>query len=759
MQSRVLAHVNTENYQPVKPSIIAKQLGLPKEQHRNLRKAIKRLVKKGQLCYGSSHLVRPAQPAQEDKSLLTGRFHRTTRGFGFVRPSHVTRADGRDQDIFVPQRRTLDAANDDIVKVRVKRSRRDGETRQAGTIVEIVERATRQFIGAYRERHGRGLVLVDGGLFAQPIPVGDPGAKGALEGDKVVIELIHFPSPVTEGEGVLTEVLGQRGEPGIDTLSIMREFQLEEDFPETAIQCAREQAATFDESINDRVDLTAETTITIDPHDARDFDDAISLTKLANGHWILSVHIADVAHFVPPDSALDVAARDRGTSVYLPDRVLPMLPEIISNNLASLQPDQVRYAKTAVLELTEDGARVATEIQNTAIVNKRRFTYEEVDDYLKHPDAWKTKLSSEVHTLLQQMHELAMLLRQRRLNNGAIELTLPEVKIELNKKGEVQGAKLVEHTESHQIIEEFMLAANEAVAEKLTDQEIVFLRRIHEAPDPRKLKALSEFIQEMGIACEDMQSRFEIKRVIAEATGKPEEKAINFAILRSMQKAYYGPEQTGHYALHSRNYCHFTSPIRRYPDLTVHRILNALIEGKAPVDHFSQLLTLGEHLSEREQRATKAERELVKVKLLSYLAKRIGSKMETVVTGVEAFGLFAQGLQLPAEGLLGIDSLGDDHYYFDAATHSLLGHRSECQFRLGDILEVEITRVNIDRRELDFRLLRQIKTSAPRTKRSPPEQSRKKTATSHRSPRRRPAKKGPARKKGRGKGRGKKKRH
>ncbi|MBC8868184.1 MAG: VacB/RNase II family 3'-5' exoribonuclease, partial [Planctomycetes bacterium] len=557
-------------------------------------------------------------------------------------------------------------------------------------------------------------VQIDGRVFTEPVPVGDPGAKNAIEGDKVVVEMVRFPTHYHEGEGVIVEVLGARGTPGVDTLSIIREFNLPDRFPNEVMDTARAQAGTFDEAIGDRLDLTGETIITIDPKDARDFDDAISLERLENGHWRLGVHIADVAHFVPVGSPLDREARERATSIYLPSRVIPMLPELISNGLASLQPRKVRYAKTAFIEFTADGARVGAEFHNSAIKSKRRFAYEEVDQFLADPHRWKSKLTTGVFSLLGRMHELAMILRRRRLEAGAIELTLPEIKIDLDKKGRVGGAHVVQHTDSHRIIEEFMLAANEAVAEHLNDQQLNFLRRVHEPPDPRKLEALTEFVRELGIDCDHLQSRFEIKRVVEQVAGEPREHAVHYAVLRSMRKAVYGPQEEGHYALASRHYCHFTSPIRRYPDLVIHRMLDSLARGERPPDDFDQLAVLGGHCSDREQRAEAAERELVKVKLLTFLSKRIGEHMEAVITGVEQYGMFTQGIELPAEGLIRVDTLADDYYRYDRQTHTLTGNRRGNTFRLGDIVEVEIAHVDVDRRELDFRLTRRLKEASGR---------------------------------------------
>jgi ribonuclease R len=743
----VLAHVLGPKYQPVKPRVIARQLKLPSEQHKALKLAIRRLAKAGKLAYGEGHLVRAAKPrdkaaaqapaafpreresrpsgpapSRESKNVIVGSFRRTSKGFGFVRPQGAKRGD-KSGDIYIAAGATMDAADRDIVRVRLGRNKargKGGVLRQAGEIVEIVERDTHQFVGVYKERGGTSYVEVDGKVFAQPVPVGDPGAKGASPSDKVVIEMVRFPTHQHAGEAVIVEVLGQRGAPGVDTLSIIREFGLPQDFPDDVLEDARQQAEQFDESIGNRLDLTGETTITIDPVDARDFDDAVSLTRLPSGHWKLGVHIADVAHFVRARSPLDREARERGTSVYLPDRVIPMLPEVISNNLASLQPNKVRYTLSSLMEFTEDGAYVSGEVRRSAINSDRRFTYEEVDEFLTDRESWRKKLAPDVFQLLGNMHELAMILRGRRLERGAIELTLPEVKIDLDKRGEVVGAHLVKNTESHQMIEEFMLAANESVARMLAETGLNFLRRVHEPPELRKLQALTTFIRELGIECESLESRFEIKRVIAAVAGQPEEHAANYAVLRSMQKAVYAPSDEGHFALAKEHYCHFTSPIRRYPDLTVHRMIEALARGKRPIDDLDRMIVLGDHCSDREQRAEAAERELNKVKLLSYLAKRIGETMDAIITGVEDFGLFAQGVELPAEGLIHVDTLDDDFYRYDSATHSLAGYRSGNRYRLGDLIRVQVAHVDIDRRELDLRIVKRLGHPGGARRKPPP---------------------------------------
>ena len=804
LREEILSIVNHADYKAMKPKMIAKRLGLSGDEAETVRKTVKKMVREGLVAYGSNHMVLPvagggkaeggrgkapahdaatssdelptplesfsplptgaddetasdAEPkpkkkkSKRDPDHIVGAFRRMEAGFGFVRPEGTQRVEGRDADIFIPANAAGDAASGDTVSVKISQRGRGGK--MEGRIIDVVTRATNRFVGTYFEQGGMGMVQIDGKLFTQPIYVGDPGAKGVQPDDKVVIEMVRFPSHVHDGEGVLIEVLGNRGLPGVDTLSIIHEYSLPGPFAEDALEEARSQAEKFDESIGTessglhRQDLTSETIITIDPVTARDFDDAISLTQtndhLGNpGHWILGVHIADVSHFVQPKTALDREAKDRATSVYLPDRVIPMLPEIISNNLASLQPDRVRYAITARIEFTADGTPIGTEVFKSAIKSRRRFTYEEVDEYLlarglvtreakpsplpsettakKPAKAAKAmegvfgNLKPEVDALLNRMFTLAMKLRERRFRRGALELNRPELEIDLDKDGRVTGAHLEINTESHQIIEEFMLAANEAVAEKLFDDELIFLRRVHGAPDPRKLKALTAFVGELGIKTDSLESRFALQKLLKDIEGDPREHAINYATLRSMQRAVYSPEEEGHFALASDCYCHFTSPIRRYPDLTVHRLFDDLAQGKKPVQSLEALLILGDHCSDREQRATEAERELNKVKLLNYFADKIGTEMNGYITGVESFGLFVTGSDIPAEGFIPIAALTDDYYRYDRAGHVIHGLRGGNSYRLGDAVRIAVAAVDVDRRQLDFRLVGRIgKSSGP----------------------------------------------
>lgn len=787
LRAAVLGHTSNQAYKPAKAKIIGERLGLTGDAAAELKKVIKKMIRAGELEYGPSHKILPIDPdhpsregiapkaeggrATAEKSdkktraktssngessvgpevggsegsgavprkkrgkYITGVIRRISSGDGFVRPEGTPSSAGRDADIFVSKRNAGDSVSGDTVRI-VLSGNSGPKGKSEGKITDIVQRATNQFVGTYIEEGGNGLVQVDGKVFNSPIYVGDAGAKGANIEDKVTIEMVRFPSHLREGEGVITKVLGATGDPGVDTLSIKYEFGLPGDFPEEVLESCREQAEKFDETIPEgRRDLTSETVITIDPATARDFDDAISLQKLENGHWELGVHIADVSHFVPTKTVLDSEAYDRATSVYLPDEVIPMLPEIISNNLASLQPDRLRYAMTAIIEFTEDGAPIGADVFKSAIKSCRRFTYEEVDEYLSakalverkppaHTGVVKT-LTPQVDQLLDQMFELAMILRKRRFERGALELHMPEMTIDLDKEGRVTGAHLEQNTESHQVIEEFMLAANEAVAQKLEDAGLIFLRRVHGAPDPRKSKALTEFVRDLGFKVDNLQDRFELQELLNKVKDDPRSYAVNFATLRSMQKATYSPEDEGHFALASDCYCHFTSPIRRYPDLIVHRLIDQLNRGIKPQQEMSTYLQWGDHCSDREQRASQAERELKKVKLLNYMSDKIGMELEGVITGVESFGLFIVGNEIPAEGFVHITAIGDDYFKFDRATHSIVGNRGGNSFRLGDPVRVAVASVDVDARQLDFKLLgragkpqRRSKGGSPKSKAS-----------------------------------------
>lgn len=710
LEQQIRDYVMRSGYKPVTAKGLAKKLGVRKKSMPPFREALERLIERGDVRAGEHGLLRPRQ----GPGLMAGIIKRISSGAGFFIP-HDKPAAGPDGDLYITPRDMHDAHTGDEVLVRLLQRRGRGG-RRCGRVEEIIERATNTFVGTYFEAGGDGWVQVDGNTIAEPVYVGDPGAKGAQPDDKVVIEMLRFPTHVQSGEAVVTKVLGRSGEPEVDTLSVIHEFALPLEFPDAVFEEARLQAQQWDEThLQNRRDLTRETIVTIDPADARDFDDAISLRRSQDGHWHLGVHIADVSHFVQPGSPLDEEARIRGNSAYLPGRVIPMLPELLSNGLASLQKGKVRFTKTVFIEFTAAGIPVHTEFVNSAIKVTRRFAYEEVLPIVREADRAKTRVSAKVRSLLVRMHELAMILRRRRFDAGALELDLREVKVDLDKDGRVSGAHEVAHDESHQIIEEFMLAANMAVAQELTDRGIPFLRRVHGDPDILKLRNFSEFVTALGYPLKRYQSRQDLQVLLNRVQGTPHEHAVNYALLRSLKQAEYSGEELGHYALAVDNYCHFTSPIRRYPDLTVHRLLDGIFRGKRkpPGPRGLELEKIGRHCSMTERRADDAERELTKIKLLRYMAERVGEEMEAVITGVESFGIFCQGLEIPVEGRVHISALdGGDYFDHDRSTFSLVGRRSGKQYRLGDRIRVAVAMVDVDRRLLELRVVPQETSSA-----------------------------------------------
>lgn len=765
------------NAKKLDPKRVAKRLNIRKRDFAEFLTAWRTIFQRGvasleqdqQHPSGTAGEVESTDAASEKTKLKPGSLSGVIKKIGVRGAVFIATADAaghragmKPLEVSITTRDLKDAQVGDNVIVQLVGRPREGE-RAYGKVVEVIERATNSFVGTYDEFDGQGYVKIDGRNFEDPISVGDPGAKGAAPGDKVVIEMLRFPSHAHSGEAVLTRVLGAKGEPGVDLLSIIHEFNLPDEFPPEVLHEAARQAELFDEAdLRGRLDLTNDTIVTIDPFDARDFDDAISLKRNEAGHWVLGVHIADVSHFVKRGSVLDREARRRGTSVYLPTRVLPMLPEVISNGLASLQQGRVRYTNSAFIEFTPDGVPVHTEFAKSAIKVTQRFAYEEVmpliaahsgerggvippvnfDEHNKTRGLTPPRSPGTAHPvapnivqLLHDLHSLAMTLRRRRFAKGSLDLNLPEVKLDFDKEGRVIGAHEVEHDESHQLIEEFMLAANIAVATKLNDLEAGFLRRVHAEPDSVKLQAFAKFVATLGFNVGEPQptqrrdnrksknknqksrpspfdspvilSKAALQKLLKDVAGTPAEHAVNYALLRSLRQAEYSGTPIGHYALAVTEYCHFTSPIRRYPDLTIHRLFDVFTSGKSPHGPSDvELEILGTHCSDTERRAAQAERELTKIKLLAFMSTRVGDEFDAIITGVERFGMFCKGVEMPVDGFVHISTMAEKDYFdFDQASVSLVGRRTGKQLRLGDKVRVQVAFVNVDRRELDFRLV------------------------------------------------------
>lgn len=754
---------------------LAEALNVSPGERGVFEQAVERLVEAGRVVWGSGRTI--ALPAMGAK--VIGTFRQTSRGFGFVIPDEPN-AHG---DLFIPAGQNMDAVTGDFVvaKVFVREDARDERRSVSGRVVEILKRATNRAVGTLKQDHGRWIVVPDGNVFRAPIEVGDVSAKAAREGDKVVVELITFPGADQVATGVILEVLGASGEPDVELESVLWQFDLPREFPAEVLEQARRAATGFDVSAHrDREDLSGEVIITIDPDDARDFDDAISLKQLRGSErddyevpgapgrgvavWELGVHIADASQFVPVESAMDMEARTRGNSTYFPRHVIPMLPEVLSNGVCSLQEGQPRLTKTAFIRYDADGNVVSTRFANTVIRSKKRLTYKQaqaiIDDAKGEGPAFSKGLleapvnpnvpsvAAEIRKLLVNMDLLARTIRSRRLKQGMIVLELPEVDLVLDEEGHVIDAQPEDNAFTHTIIEMFMVEANEAVSQFLTKNKLAVLRRVHPDPDILTAEQVRQFVMIAGHKVPKVLDRMAIQSLLDSVRGTPIAYAVSLAVLKTFTTAEYSPQALGHYALASENYAHFTSPIRRYADLVIHRALDHVLrggkgaprrggakkgkvaaqearaaqetgsgkaggrkgEGLMPeklgdVPDYSTLVQLGKHLSFTERRSSDAERELRAVKILQLLAEHVGDVIDGVVTGVTGFGVFVQSTRFLVEGMIRVADLPADFWMFDDRTGVLRGQRSGRRIALGDRARVQIVAVNISARQLELRLL------------------------------------------------------
>ena len=635
-------------------------------------------------------------------------------GYGFVTPE----AGG--EDIFIPSKLLKGALHGDLVEASSAPSRMGGD-KLDGRVVAVIERATSRIVGRYEETRRGAIVIPEDQRLNLVVVIPAKGRGLAEDGHQVVAEVTSYPIGGRPAEGRIVEVLGWPDDPEVEVQSVIRRFDLPHIFGGDVLAEAEGIAETVsNDDLKGRVDLRAMTTVTIDGETARDFDDAVSL-RSEGTNFRLWVSIADVSHYVRKDSPLDLEAYLRGTSVYFPDRCIPMLPERLSNGICSLNPHVDRLTMTAEMLIDRTGAMVESSFYPSVIKSAARLTYTIVKQIIVDEDLELADKYRPVSPMLREMKELALILMAMRKKRGSIDFDLPEPEIIIGLTGQTEGIIRAERNLAHQLIEEFMLAANEAVARTITARNIPFLYRVHENPDPVKLHTFQEFVFGFGYEFkleDDKVKPSELQRLLAQANGQIEERMINYALLRCMKQARYAAENVGHFGLASDCYGHFTSPIRRYPDLVVHRILKAVLAGASRQLSIAteRLGEVAEHTSKRERVAMEAERDVVEMKKLQYMQQHVGEQFDGYITGVTAFGFFVELEELFVEGLVHISTLTDDLYSHAEKQHSLIGRRTGTVFRIGDAARVTVASVSPGTRRIEFVLTAHTASaSAPRT--------------------------------------------
>ena len=718
IREQVLALLARKDYRPLNKIDIARELGLTGTQRNALRKTLRELERAGAIARIRKN--RYVLPAEAD--LVAGKLSIHQAGYGFLIPETPGQP-----DIFIAAENIGTAMHGDRVVARISRDSPDDRIkgRREGRVIRILERAHDTIVGTLQRSPNFYYVVPDDPRFVHDVyvrPVAavyDRRGRGAPKedrrsqtaatvGDKVVVRLDAWESRHVNPEGEIIEVLGPATAPGIDLLSIIRKYHLPAEFPKDVLdQAERISEQIGARQLEGREDLRKEFIVTIDPDDARDFDDAIHVEKTKNG-WQLGVHIADVAAYVEPGSALDREARRRGNSVYLPDRVIPMLPERLSNDVCSLNPGVDRLTHSVFINFDKNGVAKSARFAHSVIRSAHRLTYKQAYAILTSPP--RDQLGERLHLAW----ELAALLRQKRFEHGSLDLDFPEVKVWVDKQGHPVRLERVENDESHQLIEEFMLATNEAVARELKKHAIPTVYRVHENPDPEKLAEYREFVLSFNYRVGDLTHRAELQRLLASIRGKPEEQALKVALLKSLKRARYSPQPLGHYGLAKANYLHFTSPIRRYADLVVHRALG--LDGAsrrrrdAARSHYQpdmgEIASIAEHLSMTERTAADAEIDASQMKKLEFFQRQLDQRnpqiFRAAIVDVRNYGLMVELPDALITGLVHVSSLTNDFYLFEPARRQLIGRRSRKRFKIGDEVSVFVARVDAFKRQVDF---------------------------------------------------------
>jgi ribonuclease R len=709
-RDELLALIREKVHHPASARELAQLLRIPREERTSFKRQLKSLATDGVLLQIRGNRFGLA----EKMDLVVGRLQTNPGGFGFVVPEHTAGADDHRAargDIYIAAGHLLEAMHGDRVVARVERQTPRGAE---GRIIRILQRRNETVVGRFE---------LDGGGLGYVVPfdrrvltdIHVPGGQwsSAEPGDMVVVEITRWPTATRGPIGRVVEVMGRIDEPGVDTQIIIRKHDIPDAHPEEAVEEARRLGtAVRERDIRGRTDFRRVTTVTIDGEHARDFDDAITIARLPNGNYWLGVHIADVSHYVREGSALDEEAYERGTSVYFPERAVHMFPAELATGLCSLNPHVDRLVQSCLMEVDRRGTVVRYEVHDGVINSDARMTYTDVDAIVTDRDPDTTARYTDLVPMFELMRELFEILHERRRRRGSIDFDLPETEVILSELGEIEAIIPSERNVAHRLIEEFMLLANETVAAHLVAHGVPALHRVHEPPDPTKVEDFESFIATLGygLAAHGHALRPKhFQKVIDRMRGTPEERPIAALMLRTMQKAKYDAVPLGHFGLATEHYTHFTSPIRRYPDLVVHRMLRESRQGaiadtrREELD--DELPEVARHTSETERRADEAERELLQWKKVRFMADKVGDEYHGYVTGVAPFGLFVELIEHFVEGLVHISSMADDYYRYVEQQHLLRGENTKRIYRLGDKVLVQVVRVDMERRQVDLGLV------------------------------------------------------
>lgn len=685
----------SEEYKPMRFKDIAGLLLVPKNSRRELNELLEILISQGEII-----LDEQGRYKSTGDNLKTGMFSGTLKGFGFVI------IEGEPQDIFIPEVATKGAMHGDKVAIMINKEQTG--KRQEGMVVQILERGMKEVVGTFQKSKTYGFVVPDNQKFRQDIFIPKEHTKGAVTGHKVVVKVTSYGDEDHKPEGKVIEILGHMNDPGVDIMSVVKSYELPVEFPKDVFRVLDFIPDEIDSAeINNRTDIRNLQTVTIDGEDAKDLDDAISLTKEGD-IYRLGVHIADVTHYVKEGAALDKEALKRGTSVYLVDRVIPMLPHKLSNGICSLNPGVDRLSLSCFMNIDTKGNVIGHEILETVICSDRRMTYTNVSKIVEEQDEEVIKEYEDLVPMFTLMLELSEILKKRRHARGAINFDFPESKIIVDHNGKPVEIRAYERNKATKIIEEFMLIANETVAEDFFWQELPFVYRTHDNPDEEKIRALSIFIHNFGYSIKvgnDEIHPKELQKLLNKIEDTPEEALISRLTLRSMKQAKYTVANTGHFGLSAKYYTHFTSPIRRYPDLQIHRIIKENVRGalnEARKDHYNKILfDVANHSSKTERRADEAEREVEKMKKVEYMMGHIGESFEGVISGITTWGIYVE-LPNTVEGMVRVSDMNDDYYVYDEERYQMVGEHTKKTYKLGQTIKVEVLNADKLLRTIDF---------------------------------------------------------